>query len=254
MDKRIGAQLYTLRDFCQTKAGFEESMKKLQEIGYKQIQVSGIGPIPAEDLRGICDRYGIVVTCTHRAMDNYENDLDGEIAFHKALGCDIAGLGAMPGEFREHGLTKAGIMEFIQRMNKINAGLQSAGITFAYHNHAFEFEKIDGKFAMDYIIEYGEFSFIVDTYWLAYAGLNPAEYIQKLGNRAVCVHFKDLAIINDQIVMAEVTEGNLDWDAIVRACGEAGVQWALVEQDVCRRDPFESMTISYNALAEKGFH
>lgn len=251
MDQRIGAQLYTLRDFCQTKEDFAQSMKKLQEIGYKQVQISAVGPIPAADLKEICDQYGMAVSCTHRGLTNYEEDLAGEIEFHKTLGCDIAGLGSMPGELRT--FTKDSIMDFINRMNRINAGLKAAGITFAYHNHAFEFEKVNGKFVMDYFLEYGEFSFIVDTYWLAFAGLNPAEYIQKMGERAVCVHFKDLAIIKDQVVMAEVTEGNLDWDQIIPACREAGVRWALVEQDVCRRDPFESLAISYKALTQKGF-
>ncbi len=254
MDKRIGAQLYTLRDFCQTKEDFAQSMKKLQEIGYQQVQISGVGPIPAEEIKAVCDEYGLQISCTHRAMENYENDLAGEIAFHKTLDCEIAGLGAMPGCFRANGITQESVMKFIDRMNKINDGLQQAGIIFAYHNHDFEFMKLDGKFVMDYIIEYGKFAFIVDVYWLSHAGLNPAEYIKRLGKRAICVHFKDLAVVDGQVVMAEVTEGNLDWDAIIQACREAGVRWALVEQDVCRRDPFESMAISYNALKEKGFN
>ena len=74
-----------------------------------------------------------------------------------------------------------------------------------------------------------------------------------MGKRAVCVHFKDLEIVENNAVMAEVMEGNLDWDAIIAACEDAGTQWALVEQDICRRDPFESMEISYNNLKTKGF-
>lgn len=253
MDKRIGAQLYTLRNFCRTKEDFEESMKKLHEIGYKQVQISAVGPIPAKDIKAACDKYGMKISCTHRAMENYQNDIEAEIEFHKALDCAVAGIGSMPPRYREGGMSENKIMEFINDMNKINDELSKEGLTFAYHNHAFEFEKINGRYAMDYMIEYGRFSFIVDVYWLAYAGLDPARYIKKIGSRAVCVHFKDLAIIDGSVVMAEVTEGNLDWDGIIRACEEAGAQWALVEQDVCRRDPFESMKISYNALTEKGF-
>ena len=51
MDKRIGAQLYTLREFCQTAEDFDDTLKKVSEIGYKIIQVSGIGPISAADIR-----------------------------------------------------------------------------------------------------------------------------------------------------------------------------------------------------------
>lgn len=51
MDKRIGAQLYTLREFCQTAEDFDDTLKKVSEIGYKIIQVSGIGPISAADIK-----------------------------------------------------------------------------------------------------------------------------------------------------------------------------------------------------------
>jgi sugar phosphate isomerase/epimerase len=53
-------------------------------------------------------------------------------------------------------------------------------------------------------------------------------------------------------VMAEVGEGNLNWPAILTACREAGVRWYLVEQDVCRRDPFESLGISLRNLKTMG--
>ena len=72
MEKKIGAQLYTIRDFCQTKEDFEESMEKLSKIGYKVIQLSGIGNIDAKDIKEICDKYGMTVACTHRSIDEYE--------------------------------------------------------------------------------------------------------------------------------------------------------------------------------------
>lgn len=70
----------------------------------------------------------------------------------------------------------------------------------------------------------------------------------------MAVHFKDLKVnVDNSTEMAEVGEGNLDWDSIIGVCEEAGVKWALVEQDVCRRDPFESMKMSYEYLTGKGF-
>ena len=70
----------------------------------------------------------------------------------------------------------------------------------------------------------------------------------------MAVHFKDLKMKTDnKYEMAEIGEGNLDWDAIIKACEEAGTKWALVEQDVCQRDPFESLKMSYDYLITKGF-
>ena len=66
------------------------------------------------------------------------------------------------------------------------------------------------------------------------------------------VHLKDMVILDGQPTMAEVGEGNLNWPAILQACREANVEWYAVEQDVCQRDPFESLQISYNNLRAMG--
>jgi sugar phosphate isomerase/epimerase len=66
------------------------------------------------------------------------------------------------------------------------------------------------------------------------------------------IHLKDMTILNNQQTMAEVGEGNLNWPAILDACRAAGVQWYAVEQDICQRDPFESLAISYKNLSAMG--
>ena len=71
MDKRIGAQLYTLRDFTQTKEDFEKSMKRVHDIGYKAVQISAVGPIAPEDMREICQKYDLAIACTHKGFDDY---------------------------------------------------------------------------------------------------------------------------------------------------------------------------------------
>ena len=254
MDRRIGAQLYTVREFVQDTDGFEKSMKKISDIGYKAVQLSGIGSgISADDIKRILDKYSLIPVCTHRGMDELLNDTENSIEFHKKIGCNIAGLGSMPGIW--DGISKEKMQSFVKEMNIINKRFKNAGMTFAYHNHSVEFMKVDGRFIMDYFIEKGEFDFIVDVYWLAYAGINPPDFIKKLGRRAKVIHFKDLktGIGENHHEMAEIMEGNLDWDKIIAACDEAGSEWAMVEQDICRGDPFDSLKLSYDNLKTKGF-
>ncbi len=52
--------------------------------------------------------------------------------------------------------------------------------------------------------------------------------------------------------MAEVGEGNLNWPAILQACRAAGVEWYIIEQDICQRDPFESLAISLKNVRGMG--
>lgn len=54
----IGAQLYTLRNFLKTPEDIAKSLKKVKEIGYDAVQVSGVGPIDPKELRKILDGEG----------------------------------------------------------------------------------------------------------------------------------------------------------------------------------------------------
>jgi len=81
----------------------------------------------------------------------------------------------------------------------------------------------------------------------------PEETVETLAPFALSVHLKDMAITPErQQLMAEVGEGNLNWPGILEACHEAGVKWYIVEQDICQRDPFESLKISFDNLEGMG--
>jgi sugar phosphate isomerase/epimerase len=67
------------------------------------------------------------------------------------------------------------------------------------------------------------------------------------------VHLKDMAMGPDgQQQMAEVGEGNMNWDGILGACRDAEVEWYIIEQDICQHDPFESLAISLRNVKGMG--
>lgn len=253
MDKRIGAQYYTLREYTGTIEDFEESCRKVKEMGYKIVQISGM-PLKAVPMKEVLDRYGLRTVVTHRSFEDFQNNLEEVMDYNRTLGCELCGLGSMPGWARESG---ENLGRFLAEANRIAATLRKEGLYFGYHNHAFEFARVEGRHIMDRLLEETneeEFYFITDTYWLQAGGMDPAAFLRRLGSRTMAVHFKDLKANTDNTTeMAEIGEGNLDWDGIIAACEEAGVKWALVEQDVCRRNPFESLKMSYDFLKTKGF-
>ncbi len=255
MDRRIGAQYYTLRESIRTIEDFETTCRKVSEIGYKLVQISGT-PLKAADMKPILDKYGLEVVVTHRGFDDFKNNLADIIDYNKTLGCELCGVGYMP---IPAGSTAADITENIRIINEAAKKLRAEGLYFGYHNHAFEFRKVEGQYPMDRLINETDpetVNFIVDVYWLQVGGQNPADFIKKLGKRAMAIHFKDYAVAEDssRSEMAEIGEGTLDWDGIIAACDESGARWALVEQDTCKRDPFESMKMSYDFLTTKGFY
>lgn len=256
MDKRIGAQLFTCRDYCKTAKDLDETIKKVREIGYKTVQISGIAEdISGKEIRESAEKYGVDVICTHRSMPEFTEKLDDTIKLHKDIGCAIAGLGWPGGDaFADEGE----IDEFVAKFNKISERLGDEGITFGYHNHAIEFRKIGGKTILEHIMEKtnDNFRLIFDVYWAAHAGANPVRIMEKYADRIAVMHYKDKKVVkaNDADI-CEVGEGNLDWDDIISATDRLGIEWAMVEQDTnwIDGDPFKSLESSYKFLTQKGF-
>ena len=255
MDRRIGAQLYTVRDFTKTIEEFDETCRRIRDIGYQIVQISGTN-LPADEMKSILDKYRLEVVTTHRSFEGFLENLDEIIDYNQTLGCRLCGIGSLPWGIRAN---PTAVKQFVKDADRVSGELKQAGMLFGYHHHSFEFAKLEGVRTIDRLIEDTDpeaFRFIVDTYWLQVGGVSPADFITGLGKRAMAVHLKDLNINPEQDFaqeMAEVGQGNLDWNGILNSCQNAGVSWALVEQDVCKEDPFQSLRISYEFLKGKGY-
>lgn len=96
----LGAQLYTLRSYTQTEKDLDFTLRKVSEMGYTTVQISAIGPIPAEKVRALCDKHGLKIVLTHTSPDRILNDTEAVIREHEAMGCDYIGIGMMPEKYR----------------------------------------------------------------------------------------------------------------------------------------------------------
>lgn len=248
----LAAQLYTVREFTKTPADIAVTMKKVKAMGYDAVQTSGLGPHDPAELRRIVDSEGLTICATHVDFMSLLNDTPKQIDYHKTIGCENVAIGGMPGPYRESAQT---LKNFARDADEVGRRLAAAGLTFSYHNHSFEFRKVEGRLMMDII--YGESSpqhvkSELDTYWVQHGGADPAEWIKKLADRMILLHLKDMAMAPDKQIFAEIGEGNLNWPAILKAAKDAKVRWYIVEQDVCQRDPFESLAISLKNLQAMG--
>jgi len=245
----FGAQLYTVRDFTQNEEDFKSTLKRIAEIGYKNIQISAVGPIAPEIIKSIADYYGLKIVVTHYDVNKIQNDTKAVIEHHKKLGCENIGIGYFPfnGE--------SSYYQFIKDFEKPMKMMKENGMKLHYHNHSFEFERFGQRTGYDILIEETDkdlFGFILDTYWVQVGGKNPSDLIERLKGRISCMHIKDMSIQNGNQCIAEIMEGNLDFDKILTSCKNSGVQYALVEQDGnWRVDPFTSLETSYKNIKKK---
>lgn len=259
MANKIAAQLYTLRDFTKTAEGLEAALQTVHAIGFAGVQLSAVGcmdgerpEVDAAEARRMLDANGLRCVATHRPLKRLLERTDEEIAFHRTLGCDYVAVGGI----WEYGDQPEAYHRFVKDAAPMIATLKAAGIRFGYHNHAHEFlrDPETGKPCYEILVEAGPDLYLeIDTYWVQHAGLDPAALLSRCAGRVPVIHVKDKEVVSKEgPVMAPVGEGLLDWPRIAQVGEAAGVEWYVVEQDVCRRDPFDCLNSSFEYLERLG--
>ncbi len=247
---KLGAQLYSLRTAVTTPEDLKATILKCKEMGYQNVQFSGVPNMGAEVWKSISDETGMPIVCTHNPFDRIVNDTDALIAEHKIFGAHVIGVGSMPKEYRE---TREALESFFKVMEEPVKKIEAAGLRFGYHNHDFEFRPFTDAegCSMDVMIERCKnWCFIADTGWIKYAGKDQIEVLRRIGtDRLECIHFKEFKR-PDRETICPCGEGFSNFKALTDACRELGVQNVLVEQDnACmKEDPFDEMARSARHL------
>ena len=248
---KLGAQLYTVREYMKTEDDFKRTMEKIATIGYRYVQVSGIGEVPPQRIKESAEANGIKVILTHMPPERVLNETEKVIGEHDLLGCGAIGIGGLVGAERNEEGYKTFAANFASAIEKI----KKSGKLFCYHNHRFEFEKYNGLTGLDILLantDKDAFKLTFDTYWAHSGGIDCAAFIEKYHGRIFSTHLKDMTVINDSQEMTEIYTGNMNFDAILKASAENGVIYHFVEQDTVRMDAFDSMKISYDNLMKTG--
>lgn len=251
MPTSLAVQMYTLRDFTKTGADIAATLKRVKKMGYDAVQLSALGPIEPKELNAILKGEGLIVAATHVGFDRLRDETQAVIDEHQLWGCSLTAIGGYwPKEWSPESWTR-----FIADFSAVAKKFAGSGLSVGYHNHSHEFRKAGEKVVLQRILDEADKSIWmeIDTYWITAGGGNPANWIDRCKGRIPAVHFKDMGVKEEnKQYMTEVGEGNLDWPSIIPACKAAGVKWHIVEQDVCYRDPFESLEISLKNLKAWG--
>jgi sugar phosphate isomerase/epimerase len=132
--------------------------------------------------------------------------------------------------------------DFTSRLEGWARATEAQGLRFAYHNHVFEFEaRHGGEFALDRL--FGSAPGVLmelDAAWAHAGGVDPADYLRQYAGRVPLLHVKDVTVQGTQRETVELGRGEVDLPALLAAASGAGVEWLIVEQDQCQRDPLES--------------
>jgi len=234
--KPLGIQLYTLRDAMQD-GNHLPVLKELADIGYKGVEGHGFGYTPAE-FRKIVEDLGMQVTSffganqTPETVNQFIDD-----AFALGVKDTVNGYGTK--EYK----TVDAIKQTAEIVNAVASTITAAGLSYSMHNHFWEFEVVDGRFAIEWLLdECPDVTLELDLYWCTNFGANKAfDMATKFKDRIKLVHVKDGPMVRDEPMTAAGT-GKVD---LADAIPASDPNWLILEMDFCATDMMEAVRDSY---------
>lgn len=254
----IGIQLYVVgKPLVEDTPG---TLKKLHDIGYREVETAGFGKYSAKEFRSMLDDAGLVCPSAHLPL--MKDDLAPLFAQAHELGATYATSSVLR-DFklppRPSGVTDSsalptlpkleplgldGFKRTAEHMNQIGAKTKEAGLKYAYHNHNYEFEKVgNGEYGYDILLKETDpalVNFEIDCGWMTIAGASPVEYMKKYPTRIRMLHIKDFVRGSKQTTDlvgpnrpkgSELGKGYIDYAPIFAEGRKAGVQHVFAEEE-----------------------
>lgn len=254
--KIIGLQLYSVRD--KIKQDLKSTLEKVAKIGYNSLEAAGYNVTDGTF-------YGMAPKTFTELLNSLEMTLNSshtvfELDVAEKVIADAASTGAkyiiypfLPDKFRSN---LDGWKATAEKFNKMGEIAKKNGIQFGYHNHAFEFEKMEDQIPYDLLVSQTDPSLVtfeMDLYWVTKGGYNPVDYFKKYPGRFQLWHVKDMTKTDDKF-FAPVGSGRIDFSSIFAEKKTAGMKYFFVEQDSFKDlDAFESIEMSYKYLSQAKF-
>jgi sugar phosphate isomerase/epimerase len=231
----IALQLYSVREECARDLPFV--LREVARMGYAGVEFAGYHGYDARTLRTMLDEFGLQVAGAHVGLHTLLGDeLEGSVAFHQELGNRFL---IVPGLAEERRSSRAAWRETARIMNEISARLAPHSMHTGYHNHAIEFQPLDGELPWDTFFgtTVPEVVMQFDTGNALHGGADAAPFIERYPGRARTVHLKEHSSTNET---ALIGEGDVPWPTIFRLCETiGGTEWYIVEQESYAYPPLE---------------
>jgi len=242
--EQIGIQLYTVRDLmARDSAG---TLEALAAIGYDEVEFAGFHGHSPAGVRAMLDNTGLAAPSGHVLVESILSSSEQIIEAAQVVGLKYLVLGWLEPEERK---SLDDYRRLAELCNRFGEQCRMAGIQFAYHNHEFEFERLEDQRPMDLLLAKMDDSLMkveLDFYWIAFAGADPFEYFVKHPGRFPLCHIKDMAIDRK---MVDVGAGTIDFSSLISAGKQAGLVHYFIERDDSP-DPMATAAASYAAVRQ----
>ena len=284
-DTKIGANAPIFKESI-AEVGVYETMRKLHDLGIHYIENSQMSTDAdtMKELRRACDDFDmhlLAVTVNAsprdtfsgsftdpsrapggRRTDNFEDDWDKIIGYMKEFNVtECRTMAAPPGTFS----SVQGLKNFAKITDELGARLADLGITFHYHPHAPEYNRVGGEVAMYILKDYSTYlGFELCPIHIQKAGLSVYDVIRDFSDRGKIMHLTDYKIVvptdgpgfgRDMREACEIGEGNLGFEYIIKLANDCGKRYMFYEQGGDRggKTEFESIKMSFENMRKWGY-
>jgi sugar phosphate isomerase/epimerase len=244
--KKVGVQLYSVRKEMMADAA--ATLRKLGEVGYQEIESAqsekgnyyGLTP---KEIKKMLDGQGMTLRSGHTHIDaNWHKSIDEAAeAGQEYIICSVL---PSPGQ------TIANYQKSADLFTEAGEQCKKSGLLFGYHNHASEFETVDGQVLYDVLLNRVNPEFVhmeMDLGWVIAAGKDPFVYFEKYPGRFPLWHLKDMNIAEKKSV--EFGKGSVDIIRLLSNSKQAGMKYYFVEQEEYAVNAFDSLGYDYDWLA-----
>jgi len=259
MLKPLSVQLYSLRDAA--RRDFDSVLKWVAKVGYKGVEPAGFWDMRPSEFKKRIGDLGLEMVASHSPWARPGN-LGETMETASILGLDKVGCGYGPADFKDLDAIKA-TAEGTNRMQEV---LARNGFTLFQHNHAFEFQRLDGRLKYEIYRELcPKVKFEIDCFWSTNHGTeDPVEILKTFAADTILLHMKD-GICKQKVGGERMVHGLLDRKVDLLPLGDGDlpipqliaampgqVETVIVELDYCRIDMFEAIEKSYQYMTRNG--
>lgn len=241
-------QMYTLRDDCEKD--FFGTLAKVADLGFQGVEFAGFYGFSAEEVKEKLHQLGLIAVGSHTQVEALDKDLEAVISYNKVIGNPYIICPFSKWEDR------SGLEAIAELLNKASKVINENGMSLLYHNHAHEFDLIEGVYGLDLLFDLTKESKVemeLDTHWLARVDIDPVEYMLKYADRCKLVHLKDLKVVNGEKNFASLGDGIMDIKNIIEKAKSIGIEWLIVENDMPVPNGFENIATSMVYLKALGY-
>lgn len=224
----IALQLYSIRKLC-GELGFDSVFKEVAAMGYEGVEFAGFQGREALEISRGLDAHGLLCAGSHTPMGELMEDrLEATLAFNRTLGNRFI---IVPGLKPEYRASIDAWKKTASWFNRLAGPVEAAGLRLGYHNHASDFEPVEGQIPWDLFRDHTSSRIIMqaDTGNALAVGVDLLPFIRTHPERVVTVHLKDQIRNGRQTVLGE---GDVNWRELLRACSDnPATEWLIIEQE-----------------------